>query len=321
VYRLKGKLVGVGGPGRPIFSPMPIHADEVRADVGQVRRLLAAQCPQWADLPVTSLPDELEGTDHVLFRVGRELVARMPKIGGAVDQAESDARWLPVLASHLPVRIPVPLHVGEPGAGYPWRWTVVPWVAGSTPPRLGCDDVHLARDLAAFARALHAVDPAGGPVKPPGSRGAALRHADDGVRRVLPRLAEYDDGFDVAAAEAAWDACLAAPDWDRSLVWIHGDLQPGNLILDGGRLAAVIDFGALGIGDPAPDVAPALWTFTGAARAAYREAIGYDDSTWRRACGWALAPSLTGIDNYRHTFPRLAEHGRGMVRAVIAELC
>ncbi|WP_431895474.1 aminoglycoside phosphotransferase family protein [Micromonospora haikouensis] len=297
-----------------------MHADEIRATAEQVRRLVAAQCPQWADLPVTPLPDEVEGTDHVLFRIGDELVARMPKIAWAVGHAESDARWLPSIAPHLPARVPVPVHVGEPGAGFPWPWTVVPWFAGSTPPRLGCDDVPLARDLADFVRALHGVDPAGGPAKPPGSRGAALRHADDAVRRVLPRLAAHDDGFDVRAAEAAWEVCLAAPEWDREPVWIHGDLQPGNLVIDGGRLVAAIDFGALGVGDPAPDVAPALWTFTGAARGTYREAIGYDDATWRRACGWALAPSLTGIDYYRHTFPRMAEHGRLMVRAVIATL-
>ncbi|MDI5941812.1 aminoglycoside phosphotransferase family protein [Micromonospora sp. DH15] len=299
---------------------VPIHADEIRATAEQVRRLVADQCPRWADLPVTPLPDEVEGTDHVLFRIGDELVARMPKIAGAVGQAESDARWLPTLAPHLPARVPVPLHVGEPGAGFPWPWTVVPWFAGRTPPRLGCDDVRLARDLADFVRALHRVDPAGGPAKAPGARGAALRHVDDAVRRVLPRLAAHDDGFDVRAAEAAWEVCLAAPEWDREPVWIHGDLQPGNLVTDDGRLVAAIDFGALGVGDPAPDVAPALWTFTGAARETYREAIGYDDATWRRACGWALAPSLTGIDYYRHTFPRMAEHGRLMVRAVIAEL-
>jgi aminoglycoside phosphotransferase (APT) family kinase protein len=312
--------VGTAPPIRITVPAVPIHDDEIRATAGQVRHLLAAQCPQWAGLPVTPLPDEVEGTDHVLFRLGTGLVARMPKIAWAADQADSDARWLPGLASHLPVRIPVPLHVGEPGAGYPWRWTVVPWIAGSTPARLGCDDVLLARDVAAFVRALHAVDPVGGPLKPPGSRGSALRHADEAVRRALPRLAGHDDGFDVTAAEAAWGTCLAAPDWDRNPVWIHGDLQPGNLIANRGRLAGVIDFGALGVGDPAPDVAAALWTFTGAARDAYREAIEYDDATWRRACGWALGPSLTGIDYYRHTSPRMAEHGRRMVQAVIAEL-
>lgn len=299
---------------------VPIHDDEVRATAEQVRRLVADQCPQWAGPPVTPLPAELEGTDRVLFRIGDTLAARMPKIAWAVDQADSDARWLPLLAPRLPARVPVPLHRGAPGAGYPWPWTVVPWIAGSTPARLGCDDVELARQLAAFVVALHRVDPVGGPRKPPGSRGSALRHADDGVRRVLPRLAGHDDGFAVAAAEAAWDVCLAAPAWDGPEVWIHGDLQPGNLITDGSRLVAVIDFGALGVGDPAPDVSPALWTFTGAARDTYRQAVGYDDATWRRACGWALAPSLTGIDYYRHSFPRMAEHGRRMVRAVIAEL-
>lgn len=299
---------------------VPIHADEIRATAGQVQALVAAQCPRWAGLPVTALPGEVEGTDHVLFRIGTEVVARLPKIAWAVDQADSDARWLPLLAPQLPVRIPVPLFLGEPGAGFPWRWTVVPWIAGSTPPRFGGDDLRLAHDLAAFVRALHAVDPAGGPLKPPGSRGSALLHADAGVRAALSRLAGPDDGFDVTAAAAAWETCLAAPAWDRSPVWIHGDLQPGNLITDGDRLAAVIDFGALGVGDPAPDLAPALWTFTGAARTAYREALEYDDATWHRACGWALAPALTGLDYYRHTFPRMAEYGRRQVRTVLAEL-
>jgi aminoglycoside phosphotransferase (APT) family kinase protein len=299
---------------------VPIHPGEVRATSEQVRALLAAQCPPWADLPVSALPGDVEGTDHVLFRIGDGLVARMPKVAYAVEQAESDARWLPLLAPHLPVQIPVPLHLGQPGAGFPWAWTVTPWVDGVTPPRLGCDDVPLARDVAAFARALHRIDPSGGPLTSPGSRGASLAHLDEDLRSVLSRLAHHDDGFDVAAAATAWDACVSAPEWDGPPVWIHGDLQPGNLITDAGRLVSVIDFGALGLGDPAPDVAPALWTFTGAARTAYRDATDCDEATWRRACGWALAPSLTGIDYYRHTFPRMAEHGRRTVRAVIAEL-
>jgi aminoglycoside phosphotransferase (APT) family kinase protein len=175
-------------------------------------------------------------------------------------------------------------------------------------------------EVAAFARALHSVDADGGPRKPPGTRGSSLTYVDPAVREALPRLVQHDDGFDVAAAQAAWEVCLAAPDWDRPPVWIHGDLQPGNLIVRDGRLVGVIDFGAFGVGDPAPDVAPALWTFTGEARSAYRSAMACDDDTWLRACGWALGPSLTGIDYYRHTFGRMAEHGRRMVRAVIAEL-
>jgi aminoglycoside phosphotransferase (APT) family kinase protein len=297
-----------------------MHADEVRATPALVRRLVEDQCPQWAGRPVTPLPDDVEGTDNVLFRLGEDLVVRMPKVAHAAGQAASDARWLPGLAPHLPAEVPVPAHLGHPGGGYPWAWAVVPWLRGTTPPRLGSDDVPLARDLAAFTRALHAVDATGGPSRQPGSRGAPLRHVDDAVRGALGRLQDQDDGLDLRAAERAWETCLAAPDWDAAPVWIHGDLQPGNLVVDAGRLVGVIDWGGLGVGDPAPDVAAALWTFTGAARDAYREAVAPDDATWLRACGWALAPSLTGVDYYRHTFPRMAEHGRRMVRAVVAEL-
>ncbi|MEW1951903.1 aminoglycoside phosphotransferase family protein [Terrabacter sp. NPDC080008] len=303
-----------------------MHADEVRATPELVRRLVAEQCPQWAALPVAVLPGDVEGTDNVLFRLGEELVVRMPKVGWAAGQAESDARWLPRLAPHLPAMVPVPAHVGEASTDYPWRWSVVPWVEGTTPPRMGSDDVSLARDLAAFTLALQSLDPDGGPTKPPGSRGTPLRHVDPDVREALEDLRAHDDGLDLDAAGRAWEACLAAPEWDRAPVWIHGDLQPGNLVVghraghDPGRLTGVIDWGAIGVGDPAPDLAPALWTFTGRAREVYREAVAPDDATWLRACGWALAPSLTGIGYYRHTFPRMAEHGRRMVRAVVAEL-
>lgn len=202
-----------------------MHPNEVRATADQVSALLRGQCSQWAALPVMPVPDDLEGTDHVLFRVGDDLVARMPKILEAVEQADSDARWLPVVAPHLPAAVPAPIFVGEPGAGFPWRWSVAPWISGETPPRLGCDDVVLAQDLAAFARALHAVAADGGPRKPPGTRGSALVHLDPAVRQALSRLAPHDDGFNLAAAEAAWETCLQAPPWDRPPVWIHGDLQ------------------------------------------------------------------------------------------------
>lgn len=291
-----------------------MHEDEVRATPELVERLVAEQCPQWTHLSVSTLPDDVEGTDNVLFRLGHELVVRMPKVEWAQGQAESDARWLPRLAPHLPAAVPVPMHLGHPSAGYPWAWSVVPWVEGSTPARLGVDDVPLARDLAAFALALGDVDATGGPTKPPGSRGTPLTHVDDAARAALEGLRAHDDGLDLAAAERAWERCVCAPDWAGDPVWFHGDLQPGNLVVDAGRLVAVIDWGALGVGDPA------LWTFTGEARDVYRDAVCPDDATWLRACGWALAPSLTGIDYYRHTFPRMAEHGRQMVRAVVAEL-
>ena len=300
-----------------------MHDDEVRATPELVRRLVDEQCPQWAALPVSALPADVEGTDNVLFRLGDEFVVRMPKIEWAAGQADSDARWLPRLAPHLPAAVPVPVHVGQPSDDYPWRWSGVPWVEGTTPPRLGSDDAALAGDLAAFTLFLRSVEADGGPAKPPGSRGTPLRHVDRQVRTALENLRGHDDGVDLDAAERAWEVVLAAPEWDRDPVWFHGDLQPGNLVVDShgdGRLVGVIDWGAVGIGDPAPDLAPALWTFTGAARELYREAVAPDEATWVRACGWALAPSLTGIGYYRHSFPRMAEHGRRMVRAAVAEL-
>src|SRR6478752_4391038 len=258
---------------------MPMHEDEVRATPELVEGLVAEQCPQWHGLPVTALPDDVEGTDNVLFRLGDALVVRMPKVEWAAQQADSDARWLPRLAPHLPVSVPVPVHLGRPSDDYPWAWSVVPWVEGATPPRLGSDDAPLARDVADFALRLREVDPTGGPTKPAGSRGTPLSHVDAAARAGLERLRGHDDGLDLDAAERAWDICVSAPDF-----------------------------------------AAALWTFTGDARDLYRRTVCPDDATWLRACGWALAPSLTGIDYYRHTFPRMAEHGRQMVRAVVTEL-
>lgn len=307
--------------GAASLLDVQLHDGEVRATTEMVRALVADQCPEWADLTVTPVDVALEGTDHVMYRLGDSLVARFPKLVPAADQDESDARWLERLAPQLPVALPLRRHLGDPGGGYPWRWSVVDWIAGETLPRLGVDDPQLATDLAEFTRALHAIDPTGGPRKAPGSRGAPLHYADEHVRAALKHLRTNDDGFDVDAAEAAWERCVAAPGWPGDPVWLHADLQPGNLVTRDGRLAGVIDVGSLGVGDPAPDLAAALWTFTGASRAVYRETLALDDATWLRACGWALAPALTGVDYYRHSFPRMAEHGRLMVTAVIAEVC
>ena len=110
-----------------------LHADQIDTSIALVQRLVADQFPAWAELPVRRV--EEFGTDHHLYRLGDDLVARLPIIGWAVDQARSDARWLPQLAPHLPVALPVPLAVGEPGHGYPFPWAVVPWIPGTTPAR------------------------------------------------------------------------------------------------------------------------------------------------------------------------------------------
>ena len=276
--------------------------------------MVAEQHPQWSHLPVTPVTEF--GTDHCLFHIGDELVARMPRVDWAADQAASDAAWLPVLAPHLPVTVPAPVALGEPDEDYPFAWSIAPWLPGVNPSADNADPHMLAADLGAFVRALHAIDASGGPAKAGTARGTPIRGLDEHVRRAIE---ECGDRIDAAAVTAAWDDCVAAPDWAGDPVWIHGDLMPGNLLVRDRRLSAVIDWGALGVGDPAPDLAPAWYTVP-AEREELREAVGYDDDTWRRARGWALAPALTGIPYYRDTVPAFAERGLRTIAAVLADL-
>lgn len=296
-----------------------MHPGEVAVDAGLVRRLLAAQHPQWADLPVTPVAEH--GTDHWLFRLGDDLVARMPRIGWAADQAVSDARWLPGLAAHVPVELPVPRALGEPSADYPFRWSVAPWLPGAPPTSTNVEPVVLADELAAFVGALHAVDATDGPARTGTERGAPVRSWDESVREAIVLAGNRIDG---RAALAAWEHCLEAPDHDGPPVWIHGDLLAGNLLVDGGHLTAVIDFGALGVGDPAPDLQPCWTTLSTEAAPRFRarldELCGYDEATWRRGRGWALGPALTGIPYYWDSVPAFAERGLRSLARVLADL-
>ncbi|MBB5873332.1 aminoglycoside phosphotransferase (APT) family kinase protein [Allocatelliglobosispora scoriae] len=292
-----------------------MHEGEIRTDAELVRRLVARQFPQWADLPVTPMP--IGGTDHALYRLGDDLIARMPRIDWAIDQAASDERWLPVLAPHLPLTVPAPLGVGEPGEGYPWQWSVVPYLPGENPAGDNVDLDRAAVDLAAFVLALHSVDTTGGPVKAGMDRGVPLAARDELTRTAI---AELGDRVDTAAVTRAWDDAVSAEPWGGPPVWIHGDLQAGNLLVHDRRLSAVIDFGALGLGDPAPDLAPAWSVFDASSRETYRRALGYDEDTWRRGRGWALSTALVAMPYYWDTAPAMIAEGRLKIAAVLADL-
>ncbi|GAA1869816.1 aminoglycoside phosphotransferase family protein [Myceligenerans crystallogenes] len=284
---------------------MPMHDDEVASDPGLVRELVAAQFPRLADLPVTAGP--AGGTDHRLFRLGAEFLVRMPKVAWAADQATSDWRWLPRLAPHLPVAVPAPLAVGEPGLGYPFRWSVVPWLPGRPPTPSGDDPIAVATQLGGFVAALRAVAPADGPLKADDARGGLLGCRDEEVVRAIE---ECGDRIDQRAVLRVWrDAVSAAPPAVRS--WIHGDLLPGNMLVDDGRLTGVIDWGAVGVGDSAVDLWPA-WThgWDDGARGAFRE-IATDgmadvDDAWQRARGWVVVMCAVAIPYYWETFPEFA---------------
>ena len=292
-----------------------MHADEVVIDDETVRRLLAAQLPEWADLPVRRLPPV--GTDNQLFRLGDDLLVRMPRIGWAADSAVTEHAWLPRLAPHLPLPIPAPVALGAPGEGYPHHWTVVPWIEGATPTEETFDADEWAVSLGTFVRACRDVPGLDGPVKTEG-RGAPLASLDDWVREWTARADESEVSRD--AVLAVWSDALAAPAYDGEPRWFHGDLHDGNLLVRDGRLAAVIDWGAAGRGDPAIEL-NAMWGYLPAVSAdLYRETVGLDEAAYRRARGFALAPAISGWTYYRDTAPEISQGALGTVRSLIASL-
>ncbi|HEY8571253.1 aminoglycoside phosphotransferase family protein [Phenylobacterium sp.] len=268
---------------------MSREASRLEIDAELVRRLVADQFPQWADLRISAV--EHGGWDNRTFHLGPDMLARLPSAGRYAQQAEKERTWLPRLGPHLPLPIPEPLAIGEPGHGYPYRWSVYRWLPGDNARVAAIPDrTALARDLAAFLRAMHAIDPADGP--PPGKhnffRGGPLETYDAETRDALAAL---EGRIDTAAARAVWHAALAA-DWRGAPVWVHGDMAPGNLLIGDGRLSAVIDWGICGVGDPACDLAIAWTFFSGESRAAFRAGLPLDPGAWARARGWTLWKAL-----------------------------
>jgi aminoglycoside phosphotransferase (APT) family kinase protein len=269
-----------------------MHADEVTTDVELVRRLVEAQFPQWAALPVEPVP--FHGTDNALFRLGDDKVARLPTRPRTVMTLEKERRWLPRLAPHLPLAVPEPLAEGAPGEGYPFTWSVYRWLPGATGIQTPLADFERAAvDLAGFVTALQRIDPAGGPG--PGEhnfgRGEPLVNRDEAVRAAIAKLGAHD-------RIAAWEEALSVPEWERRPVWIHGDLDARNVLVEDGRLSAVLDFGSVGVGDPACDVMVAWKLFDGRSREVFRRELAVDDATWARARGWAVSQALMALAYY-----------------------
>jgi len=257
-----------------------MHADELEIDEPLVRRLVAAQFPRWAGLPLRRI--EPSGTVNAIFRLGEKLSARLPRLEGPQEPGSKELDWLAQLAPRLPVDVPVPVAQGRPGEGYPWFWEIHTWVEGDTLPVSEIDAVLAARDLAALVAALRQVDPAGAPQ----GRGIPLAERDPEARHWLARFHGY------AEAAAVWERALAAPPWDGPPVWHHGDLDARNWVVRDGRIGGVIDWGEMGVGDPACDVQVAWKLHSAAARDAFREALGVDDATWDRARGWVVSQAV-----------------------------
>lgn len=294
------------------MPPAKMHAHEADIDTALVRRLLAAQFPRWARLAVE--PVDSNGTVNAIYRLGDDMAVRLPRVEGGVGDVEREVTLLPRLAPSLPVAIPAPLGTGEPGEGFPWPWYVYRWLDGENPEIGGLDEPALfAADLAAFVTALRGVETAGAP---PAYRGGPLAARDAETREAISLLHGV---IDTDAATAAWDAALRAPRWDGPPVWVHADLQPGNLLMSGGRLSAVIDFGCMGHGEPAVDLITAWSLLPARARSDFRAALDVDGATWARGRGWALSIALIELPYYRTRNPVVARIARHVIGEVLAD--
>lgn len=303
-----------------------MHRDEIPTSPELVRDLLADQFPEYAALTITPVPSA--GTDNALFRLGGELSVRMPRIGWAVDSIDREFQWLPALGPNLTLPVPEPIALGKPGRGYPCSWTICRWIAGTNPtvgrtPHPG----DLAVGLARFLRSLRAVDTTGAPAA---KRGIPVASRDGEVRTAVAALREIqasgsaDDpavapilSIDLEALLALWNADIAVPDWNKPPVWIHADISPLNVLCNNrGRLSAVIDFGTMGIGDPAVDCYGAWNLLDADSREIFRLELDLDADTWARGRAWALSIALIQLPYYYRTNPGLT----AVSHQVLAEL-
>jgi aminoglycoside phosphotransferase (APT) family kinase protein len=296
---------------------MPIQPKppaEVAIDVALVGRLLAEQHPDLADLPIVPIA---EGWDNALFRLGDDLLVRIPRRAASAPLIAHEQRWLPVLAHQLPLPIPAPVRTGVPGREFPWPWTITRWFAGDTAiDAPECISAAVARALGEFLRALHQPAPAAAPRNP--WRGVPL---GDRTARLHQHLDDLDASVNVPAVLALWERALGASPWTTPPLWVHGDLHAGNLLVDERGLVAILDFADLTSGDPAVDLS-VMWTLlppslrSTFAAAASGGAYVVDAAMVMRARGWALVFGLALLANSADD-PRMSALGRTAIDAVL----
>jgi aminoglycoside phosphotransferase (APT) family kinase protein len=281
-------------------------------DAALVSALVAEQFPDLADLPVRPVPRQ--GWDNRTFRLGDDLSARLPSAEGYAAAVQKEERALQFLDGRLPVALPGVVAIGAPGQGYPFPWSVRRWLPGDTVAAASTlDQVALAKDVGGMLTALRALPTEAGAAAGRHSfyRGSHPSAYSDQVQAALERL-----DVDADACAAIWLTATTSV-WESAPVWFHGDVAVGNLLVQGGRLSAVIDFGTCGVGDPACDLVLAWTHFDGRARTVFREAAGLDDATWQRARGWALWKSLVVLSG--QSSPDEGDEHRRILAEVLAD--
>jgi aminoglycoside phosphotransferase (APT) family kinase protein len=296
-----------------------LHQNEVPVGEALVGLLLQAQCPEWADLPLSPAG---AGTDNIMYRLGDALLVRLPRTADKARSVRKEQEWLPRLAPLLACRIPEPVHAGTPTTAFPLDWSVYRWIDGH---EANADTVRdwatFGADLAAIVRDLHTIDLMGATRTGELSwyRGGSLQACQQWISTCLDDCRNTAGlELDVGTLEQLWGAALALPEPSGSHVWLHGDLKPTNLLVREGKLHAVIDFGALSVGFPDAEHAT-IWDLPLQARQTYRNTLDLDDLTWARARAWAIAVGVSGISYYWHTYPAFVAECQHRLQAILAD--
>jgi aminoglycoside phosphotransferase (APT) family kinase protein len=297
-----------------------LHENEIPVDETLVRSLLRAQRPQWADLPL--LPAGA-GTDNTMYRLGDDLLVRLPRTAEKAQSVRKEQEWLPRLAPLLSYPIPEPVHTGTPADVFPLAWSIYRWIDGDEAnPDTVRDWATLGADLAVLVRQLHSIDLMGA-TRADGLawyRGGSLKPCDQWISRCLNDCrGTVGSELDIDTLEQVWRAALALPEPSGPSVWLHGDLKPTNLLVRDGKLHAVIDFGGLSVGFPDAEHST-IWDLPPQARQAYWDTLNLDDLTWARARAWAIAVGVSGISYYWHTFPAFVTECRARLQAILVDI-
>ncbi len=287
-----------------------MHQGEIEIDIALVRQLLTEQFPHLVEKTITLV--QSTGTVNAIYRLGDDLYVRLPRLAKWADSVNREWQWLPRIAPHVSLTIPQPVARGKPTIFYPYPWAIYRWIEGASyQDDLISNERQAAHDLANFILELRRVNMQGAPH---GGR-APLPELDTVTRSAIKASHEV---IDTVAALEVWTRALQVPAWNGKPVWIHGDLLKSNLLVHAGQLCAVIDFGGVGIGDPAADIVAAWAVFNQEGRDVFRQALGVDDDTWYRARGYALHQSVLIIPYYPETNPHFVTMAKRIVNELIA---
>lgn len=300
-----------------------LHDNEIPVDEVLVRELVDSQFPQFASLPIKPL--NASGSSNIQYRLGNELLVRLPRQPGGGASIEKEHRWSEYMNVGLPVSVPEILHVGAAAPEYPEPWSILKWIDGHHPK--SADGIDVARQLAEVLIAFRELEitpaaKADKSLRKP-YRGRTLGEHDPWMRKSIKdcRAVEGLD-IDLDVATGVWDEAMKLPgvsDPPPQETWFHGDIVAENLLIRDGQLVGLIDFGGLGIGDPTVDLHGAWELFTPEVRDVFRNHVGVDEATWLRGRAWALAIAMMTFAYYWKTMPERIESRLKMAQAVLAD--